>query len=238
MLAAMLTVLCVSTFARRASAQAPGAGSTAPDASGHTAAPHQAPARFELLSPASCRGAAVLVWRARRRVERGEYLQALSTYSRAVLLEPSCGVATLELARLRARIGDFPEAERLYARAIRLRESAALAYKERAWLRRRQGRHDSALSDLRAALTLCPTDLDGHRELATWYIEKRAWAAALAEYRAMVRLLSSSPHHASLEDARLKVSALAVMAAETDPVLLGREHENWIRRSMSRLGRP
>lgn len=199
-----------------------------------TRTPSVTPARATPTSN-QCTRSGILLWRARQRASRGDILQALTVYSRAIQLEPNCGAATVELARLRGGLGDYAEAERLYARAIRQREHRALAYRERAQLRRRQGRRAAALEDLQAAISLEADDLESIRTLANWYIEERAWSAALAQYRAIVRLLSQRGTAEALRQARVQQRALALMAAETDPVLDGGDSDNWIRQSMSKL---
>lgn len=183
----------------------------------------------------ACGGAGLLVGRARRLSARGNVLAALSTYSQAVGLYPRCGVATLELATLRVNLGDYAEAERLFHRAVHLREHAPEAFKARAVMRRKQGQRAAALSDLGAAVAMRPDDIEGIRLLADWFIEARVWPAALAQCRALVRLLGDSQREAELAQAELRVRALALMAAETDPVAEGARSENWVRRSLSKL---
>jgi len=184
-----------------------------------------------------CGGADLLLGRARRFSARGDVLSALRTYSEAVALYPRCGRATLELASLRANLGDYSEAERLFDRAVHLREHAPAAFKARAIMRRKQGQRAAALSDLGAAVAMRPNDIDSVRLLADWFIEERVWPAALAQCRALVRLLDESERDAELAQAELKVRALAIMAAETDPVADGARSENWVRRSLSKLAR-
>lgn len=182
-----------------------------------------------------CAGAELLLGRARRLSARGNVLSALSTYSQAVALYPRCGAATLELASLRARLGDYSEAERLFDRAVHLREHAPEAFKARAVMRRQQGRRAAALSDLGAAVAMRPDDIESVRLLTDWFIEERVWPAALAQCRALVRLLTETQRDAELAQAELRVRALAIMAAETDPVADGARSENWVRRSLSKL---
>ncbi len=186
----------------------------------------------------ACGGAGLLVGRARRLSARGNVLSALSAYSQAVTLYPKCGVATLELASLRANLGDYTEAERLFDRAVHLREHAPEAFKARAVMRRRQGQRAAALSDLGAAVAMRPDDIESVRLLADWFIEERVWPAALAQCRALVRLLTETKQNAELAQAELRVRALAIMAAETDPVAEGARSENWVRRSLSKLAQP
>lgn len=196
-----------------------------------TRAPHQSAGLDQ-----NCGGAAVLVARARG-LARRDVLQALTMYSRAVSLNPTCGAATLELAELRARLGDIPEAERLLARAVRQRDLAPRALKTRATLRRSVGRNVDATIDMQAAVTLRPNDLEAIRTLAGWYVEDRAWVAALTQYRALVRVLDERHLTAELDEARLHVHALMLMAAETDPVAHGATSDSWVRRSLSTLAR-
>lgn len=182
-----------------------------------------------------CGAAGLLVGRARRLAANGNVLSALSAYSQAVSLYPRCGVATLEFARLRANLGDYAEAERLFDRAVHLRAHAPEAFKARAVMRRRQGQRAAALSDLRSAVAMRPDDIENVRLLADWFIEERVWPAALAQCRALVRLLTETERNAELEQAELRVRALAIMAAETDPVSEGARSESWVRRSLSKL---
>jgi tetratricopeptide (TPR) repeat protein len=190
------------------------------------------------LSPSgakACPVSDVLLWRARRYLQRRDILQALTVYSRAVTLDPTCASALLELARLRAQLGDMVEADRLYARALRQSGARAQIYRERALVRRRQGYTMDAADDLRAAIEHGASDLATLRLLASWYVELRAWPAALAQYRVIVQMLSDSRAADELGVARVQLRALVVMAAETDPVLNGADSDNWVRRSMSHL---
>lgn len=183
----------------------------------------------------ACSRSDVLLWRARRYVQRRDILQALTVYHRAVALDPTCASAILELARLRAQLGDEVEADRLYARALRQSGARGQIYRERAMLRRRQGRHVEAAVDLRAAVEHGSSNLENLKLLAAWYVELRAWPAALAQYRAIVRMLSDSRAAEDLKAARVQLRALVAMAAETDPVQSGADSDNWVRRSMSHL---
>lgn len=201
------------------------------------AAPPRPAAGQPALVENDCGGADLLLGRARRFSARGDALSALRTYSEAVALYPRCGSATLELASLRANLGDYTEAERLFDRAVHLREHAPEAFKARAVMRRKQGQRAAALSDLGAAVAMRPNDIESVRLLADWFIEERVWPAALAQCRALVRLLDESERDAELAQAELKVRALAIMAAETDPVADGARSENWVRRSLSKLAK-
>src|SRR5690606_24277003 len=107
----------------------------------------------------------------------------------------------------------------------------------RAWMRRRQGLTEAALSDLSAAVSLEPENVASIRQLGDWYIEARAWAAALAQYRALWRVLSDASTGEELTEVRLRMQALSLMAAETDPVSSGAHADDWVRRSIALLAR-
>lgn len=213
----------------------PSTRSGAPPGSSSAAPLPPAASEQQPLVDEDCVGAGLLIGRARRLSARGNVLAALSAYSQAVSLYPRCGVATLELASLRVNLGDYAEAERLFHRAVHLREHAPEAFKARAVMRRKQGQRAAALSDLGAAVAMRPDDIESIRLLADWFIEARVWPAALAQCRALVRLLGDSQRNAELAQAELRVRALALMAAETDPVAEGARSESWVRRSLSKL---
>lgn len=241
----LLPALCVvgSAALARAEPSARFEAQPAPSdaaASASSQAPHetsQTPAgAASVPEPASCPRVDWRLWQARRLVERRSLLEALSAYAELVLLDPSCGWALVEYANLRAALGDFTEAERLYALASRVAETRGAAYRERARLWRRRGNFERALSDLATAADLAPSELGLRYELASWYIERRAWAAALAEYRRIVHALSSES--AERAAAELQVLALTRLAAETDPVSSAGVRDHWVRRSLSRIAKP
>ena len=179
------------------------------------------------------RGAEAWTERARHLVARKAYGEALQAYTEALRLDATYGQAWLELARLRGVTGDTREAERLYERAVRLPDVAVQALAERARLRRSLGRDTDALRDLAGAVNLAPTDQELAERLAAWYIEKRAWPAALAVWRRLAASLEASGDAEARRRARIQVRALALLAAETDPVGSGHNHSSWVRRALA-----
>ena len=178
-------------------------------------------------------------WTARGRAleQRGEVPRALVAYTEALRSDPTFGPAYLGLGRLRERLADYAEAERIYARAIHLPSVAAEALARRASIRRARGDRAGALLDLEAAVRQPGRVGPDHLELlARWYIERRNWLAALMLYRRMAgELDDSDPRFAEV---RLKVRALTVLAADLDPVIIGSDHPNWIRRSLASIASP
>jgi tetratricopeptide (TPR) repeat protein len=182
------------------------------------------------------RGAEAWTERARRLVARKAYGEAAQAYTEALRLDATYGPAWLELARLRGVTGDAREAERLYDRAVRLPDVAVQALADRASLRRSLRRDTEALRDLAAAVDLAPTDQELAERLAAWYIEKRAWPAALAVWRRLAASLEASGDAESQRRARIQVRALSLLAAETDPVGSGHNHSSWVRRALAQTG--
>jgi tetratricopeptide (TPR) repeat protein len=176
--------------------------------------------------------------RAQRYAQRGDISFALSAYNEAIQTDPSFGAAYLGMAELREALSDYSEADRLYELAAQLPDSAAEARARRATLFKKQGRSELALREMEAAARMDPKSTARQRELAAWYVELRAWPAALAVFRQVLGQLEASG--ASVEEtaqARVQVQALTLLAADTDPVLSGKTHPSWVRKSLSRVAR-
>jgi tetratricopeptide (TPR) repeat protein len=177
-------------------------------------------------------GAALLFERAQRFEASGRISEAIGAYTESLRLDPTRGPALLALGRLRARIGDAGEAERLFSMAAREPDVESEALTERARLRRSQGRNAEALADLENASTHAAKP-DSDAELAAWYAERRAWLAALSEWRRVAAEATSDDIAAR---AKLEVRALTVLAAELDPVAAGAaKNATWTRRMLYRL---
>jgi tetratricopeptide (TPR) repeat protein len=174
------------------------------------------------------------VRRAAEHARRGDALVALSEYNAAIRLDPSFGEAYLALGALREAMRDFAEAERVYDEAARIHDSRAAALAGRARARRALGRETEAFRDLEASLELEP-DKARMKALAEWYVERRAWPAALSAWRRLYAALgdANSPER---DEARLRIRALAVLAADSDPVLAGRSGEaGWVRQAFASI---
>lgn len=183
------------------------------------------------------RAARELVARAARASARGARGDALTLLNDALRMDPTYGPAYVELGKLREALGDPLEAERVYGVATRFSRGRAEAHAARAALRHRAGRTQDALSDLEAAVALRDGDLALVELLLRWYVETRAWPAALATARRSVALLERQgpERDGALAQARLQVRALAILAAETDPVQ--QPSTTWVRRALASIAR-
>jgi tetratricopeptide (TPR) repeat protein len=176
-----------------------------------------------------------MIERAERLERRGDTADAMRVYNEAIRMDPSYGRAYLALGRLRHALRDWQEAERLYGAAIRLPESAAQALEQRARLQRERGNAPAAFTDLRAAIELEPHAHERQRMLAAWYVENKAWSAALGVWRRLAAELESADKSEQLRQAKIQIRALALLAGETDPVLAGHDHPSSVRRSLARI---
>lgn len=177
--------------------------------------------------------AAELLWHRGRELEaRSDVAGALASYTRAVALDQTYGPAWLSLGRLRAALRDDLEAERVLTNATHFADVAADAYAARAELHGRRGQYREAVHDSELALRLDPSAARV-RQLSTYYVEVRAWPAALALWRRFAAHHAQGP--ADVEDAQLQIRALSLLAGETDPVTNGADDRNWVRRSLARI---
>ena len=167
---------------------------------------------------------------------RADVSRALVAYTDALALDAGYGPAWLGLGRLRAAIRDDAEAERVLIEASRFQDLAPDALFELALVRRRTGRTNEALRDLERSIAQRPR-LEPVRLLSSWYVQLRAWPAALAAWRRLAAALEEEADHAIREEAALQLSALQLLAAETDPVWAGKSSNVWERRALARIAR-
>ena len=175
--------------------------------------------------------------RAERAEQRGDTLSALRAYTEALRIDPSLGRAYFGLAELRRLLGDMNEAERLLSRATVLSDVRAEALTRRAQLYRQEQRDDLALADLASAAESDPT-LARLRTLASVYIERRAWVAALSVWRRIAahpELARSEPEAREVTET---LSALSLLAGEADAVQHAMDEHNAVRRTLQRHARP
>jgi tetratricopeptide (TPR) repeat protein len=185
--------------------------------------------------PWARRAARTLVDRAEQLEQRGDTADAMRVYNEAIRMDPSYGRAYLALGKVRHSLRDFPEAERLYSAAARLPESAAEALERRALLERDRGNERGAFDDLRAAIEREPQVVERLRTLAGWYVQRKAWPAALATQRRLAAALEASGKRDELRQAQIQIRALSLLAGEADPVVAGRDHPSPVRRSLARI---
>lgn len=222
-------VLLAGTSRAEPSARFPDAPATRPAAS-----PQAAPeprARAESWARAAARER---MERGQALVRRGDPAAGLAELYEAVRLDPSFGEPLLAIAGLRERSGDPREAERVYTEALRLPEARARALAGRARTRRALGSTEEAFLDLEASVALEPTR-QGLRELADWYIERRAWPAALVAWR-RIQALAELGQAQDQREARVRVHALTLLAGESDPVS-SEPGGHWVRASLAHIAR-
>lgn len=186
-------------------------------------------------SPAHAEGwasgtAAELTRQGREHMQSGDGELATRRFAEAIALDPTYGPAYLELGAARERAGDVREAERTYGVAIERVPNFAPALRARAALRGRLGQLDRAIADLEM-VTRIDEGPDALRDLAARYIEARAWPAALATWRKVLATAGPTGDAQLEREATLQIRALAVLAAELDPVFAGATSRDWVRRA-------
>lgn len=174
--------------------------------------------------------------RAQARARRGDTAEAITAYTEALRIDPSSGAACLELAELRLALGDQHEAERLLSQATRISEVRAEAFGRRARLYLAQQRSDLALLDLQAAAA-SDSNPDRLRDLASFFVQRREWAAALAILRKVRLSLPTQTSAAKLRETDDTVAALAALSAEADGVQHDMAELDWVRRALRHLSR-
>jgi tetratricopeptide (TPR) repeat protein len=144
--------------------------------------------------------------------------RAVSRYTEAIELDPTCAPAYLGLADLRARRGDTREAERVYSMALDYVPSLHAALVGRARVRRRLGAVREGYEDLARYLSH-EEDLAEMKELAAWYGEDGRTAAQLAAWRRLYVVAERlRADDAVLREARATVRALQILLGPADPV--------------------
>ena len=174
--------------------------------------------------------------RAQARARRGDTAEAITAYTEALRIDPSSGAACLELAELRLALGDNREAERLLSQAIRISEVRAEALTRRAHLYLAQQKSELGLLDLQAAAEIEPSP-QRLRELASYFVQRRAWVAALAIYRKLQAGFLAQASPAEIREIEDTLGALSALSAEAD----GAQHDmaelDWVRSALRHLSR-
>lgn len=144
------------------------------------------PARSEALSPAesSRRDAVERFLRARLFAAEGEFQEALKEFRRAVELDPADGHLRREYAEALRDFGILPEAEEQARRAVALVPGSAAAHRVLGQIllagARDQGGIEAALSPLKAANDLQPTEPAGALALGQAYLRLERYEEAAA----------------------------------------------------------
>jgi tetratricopeptide (TPR) repeat protein len=180
--------------------------------------------------------AAELVRQGQEHARNGNEALATRRFADAIQLDPTYGLAYLELAGLRERAGDLLEAERTYDVAIRNVPDFVAAYRARAALLHKLGESDRELADLEIAVRLSDAP-DPLRDLAQRYAEDRNWPAALATWRKMLVTAERRGDAVLMHEAGVAIRALVILCGELDPVADGATSKNWVRRSEATVAR-
>lgn len=157
----------------------------------------------------------------------------MARFREAIGFDASYGPAYLGLSALLEQNADLPEAERTLSMGIERVPHFVEAFRKRSALRQKQKRMAEALLDAEAAAQLEPDSLEILMELSDAYIAGQAFCAALAVTRRMALKAELAGDAAIFRRAKLRAAALALLAAEADPVLFGSLERGWVRRAIA-----
>ena len=182
------------------------------------------------------RAARTLAERGQRARLQGDLGNAARHFHEAVRMDPTYAPGYLGLGQVREDLGDYGQALRTYERATRLRSGGDDAFERLARLSRRLGKKQQSLAALEAAVQLNPSEQTRLELLARWYVEHKAWPAALSLWRRIVdRLRNQNAGESEVQRAELQVAALSLLAGDSDPTAA--TDPNWIRRSLSHIAK-
>jgi tetratricopeptide (TPR) repeat protein len=174
--------------------------------------------------------------RAQTRARRGDTVDAITAYTEALRIDPNSGAACLGLAELRRALGDLREAERLLGQATRIQDVRAEALARRADFYLSQQKPELALLDLQAAAEADPAPAR-LRALASFYLARRAWVAALEVYRGLQTRLPEQTSESERRETEDTIAALSALAAEADGAQHDMSELDWVRRALRHIAR-
>jgi tetratricopeptide (TPR) repeat protein len=180
--------------------------------------------------------AADLTAQAAHHVLRGDPGRAKVRLREAIGLDPTFGPAYLELARVHETSGDWAEALRTYEACVERLGAQLEVHRARARLLARMRRWDEAGAELQWAVWLAPSDPTVRDDLVELYVRASAWSAALQQARAVLLIEQTRGDPERVQAARVRVAALGLLAAETDPVRAGAHAPSPERRALARIG--
>jgi tetratricopeptide (TPR) repeat protein len=124
-------------------------------------------------------GLGYLYWRSH------DYDQATKAFERELSIDPKNSQAVLYLGDIAVKRGDFDAALPLLHHALELRNSLRLAYLDLGTIFIQQKRYPDAVTALRAAENLDPTQSDAHYRLARLYRDMGNQSASDEEFEAV-----------------------------------------------------
>jgi predicted O-linked N-acetylglucosamine transferase (SPINDLY family) len=156
--------------------------------------------------------------------ERGNFVEAIGEYRRAIEIDPRFYDAFLELGVALKEIGEASEAIRAFRTAIELRPKSADAWNNLGTALLLKGRHEEASGALLTAIQLRPNYVQAYYNLAIAMTEQGDIARAIGLYRKAIELEpGSSRIHSGL------LYTLYFATGMTKGQLIA-EHRQWARR--------
>ena len=124
-------------------------------------------------------------------VLQGQYREAVRLFTGAIKLDPQSYLAWFNRASAREEIGDIVGAMGDYDEAIRVNPKHPDAYFNRALLRNNNSRQE--IDDYTTCIKLNPNLIDAYLNRASCYYAKGVYVAALADYKAVLKIMPSHP---------------------------------------------
>lgn len=119
---------------------------------------------------------------------RGEYVEAIECYDRAIELEPGDAGAHNNKGVALVRLGQYEEAIKCFDRAIELKSSYSLAYYNKGVALRNLGRHQETIGVLNKAIELEPNYANAYYNRARSYAQLGKRDEAMVDLRRAIEL--------------------------------------------------
>lgn len=123
-----------------------------------------------------------------RHFNAGDYDQAITRYSTAVMLWPKYAKAHYNRAIAYYKNGDFDLAIADYTKTIKLKSKHASAYNNRGLVYRKKGEHALAIADFTKAIKFNPRYSKAHYNRAIAYHKKGKLTKAIADYSRAIKI--------------------------------------------------
>jgi len=131
---------------------------------------------------------------AQRRIEQGNWAEAISFLEQVVTAEPQAADALVQIGQMRLRLGQPDQALRAFEKSLAAHSGYAPAYLGRALARLAlDDALDSALQDIEQAISIDPAYGEAHLEKANVLLQMNQPAAALEALSAAEESLPDSP---------------------------------------------
>ena len=121
-------------------------------------------------------------------LEKGQYDQAITEFTKAIKLEPKLAEVYYNRGVAYGEKGQDNQAISDYTKAIELNPKFAWAYYNRGNAYEEKGHYDQAISDYTKAIELNPRDADVYNNRGLVYVEKGQHDQAIADYTRAIEL--------------------------------------------------